>query len=289
VPSGFNGYSAKSGYNLVTGLGTPFANRVVAGLLATRGVYDVTGYASAYAAGALLGLAAQPRLELTSNTSTGATPGSAGSSSIFPVPFPAIVGVIPLGLNRVVVIIPTPPIISPSPFAANNHPVQPETPLLVELPAPPSALNSFGQIATMDSLSWRTSRFGSEPEVAALVDVVEPFEAPVPGSAPNRAATRSRTEATVLLPSLGLPLLPRLDHGDEGELRLGADLSGPSPAAALLLEAGREDDSATASPAPRLAFAAALAAAGYWLALRDFQGRKPGKLWQGPLSCGKVS
>ena len=100
------------------------------------------------------------------------------------MPFPAIVGVIPLGLNRVVVIIPTQPLISHSPFASNNHSVQPETPSLLSLNAPmPSTLNSFGQIATMDTLSWRTSRFGSEPEVAALIDVVEPFEPPAPGIA----------------------------------------------------------------------------------------------------------
>ena len=44
VTSGFNGYSAGSGYNLVTGLGSPIANRVVAGLLATQNVYNVTGF-----------------------------------------------------------------------------------------------------------------------------------------------------------------------------------------------------------------------------------------------------
>ena len=58
--------------------------------------------------------------------------------------------------------------------------------------------NSFGQIATMDTLLWRSSRFGSEPEIAALIDVVEPFEAPVPGNAPNKAAIPFRTGATVM-------------------------------------------------------------------------------------------
>ena len=52
VTSGFNGYSVKSGYDLVTGLGTPVANRVVAGLLATQGVYNVTGFPSPYVPGA---------------------------------------------------------------------------------------------------------------------------------------------------------------------------------------------------------------------------------------------
>jgi hypothetical protein len=80
----------------------------------------------------------------------------------------------------------------------------------------------------------------------------------------------------VMLPAGGLPLLPRLDRGAEGADRLGADLPCPSPAAALLPEVGREDESPTASPTPRLAFAAALAGAGYWLALRDSKGRKSG-------------
>ena len=37
VTSGFNGYSARSGYDLVTGLGTPVASQVIAGLLGARG------------------------------------------------------------------------------------------------------------------------------------------------------------------------------------------------------------------------------------------------------------
>jgi subtilase family serine protease len=285
VTSGFNGYSAKSGYDLVTGLGTPVANRVVAGLLATQGVYNVTGFTSPHVPGALGGLTAQPRLDLTSNSSTGAASGSAGSTTIFPVPFPTniVVVVVSIGSSSLVVIV---PITIPSHplFASNSHPVQPETPSPVSLPAPtPSTLNSFGQISTVDSLSWwRTSRFGSEPEVAALIDVVEPFQAPVPAIAPNKAATRSRTEATVMLPAVGLPLLPRPDHGEEGARRLGADLSCPNPPAALLPEVSREDESPTASLAPRLAFAAALAGAGYWLTLRDFKGRKPG--WDVPRS-----
>src|SRR5271157_5456587 len=59
----------------------------------------------------------------------------------------------------------------PLTVASNSHPVQPETPSSVSLPAPtPSTVNSFGQLSTVDSLSWRTSWFGSEPEVAALID-----------------------------------------------------------------------------------------------------------------------
>ncbi len=44
----------------------------------------------------------------------------------------------------------------------------------------------------------------------------------------------------------------------------------------LVAEGGSEDESSDTSPGPRLAFAAALAGAGYWLAIRDFKGRKRG-------------
>jgi hypothetical protein len=175
-----------------------------------------------------------------------------------------------------VLIVPIPNI-SHSPFASNSHPVQPEAPSLVSLPAPtPSTLNSFGQISTVDSLAGRISRFGSEPEVAALIDVVEPFQAPVPANAPNKAATSYRSGATVMVPRQSLLYVPRLDHDEEGYELFGANLAYPDPTAALVAEGGSEDKLPEATPGPRLAFAAALAGAGYWLALRDFKGRKRG-------------
>ena len=40
ITSGFNGYSATTGYDLVTGLGSPKANAVIAGLLSANGVSE---------------------------------------------------------------------------------------------------------------------------------------------------------------------------------------------------------------------------------------------------------
>ena len=228
-------------------------------------------------------IVAQPSVGATPLLSSPYPPGPA-PTTIFPVPFPnnIVVVVVSIGSSRLVVIVPI-TTTSHSLVASNSYPVQFETPSPVSLPAAtPSTLNSFGQLSTVDSLSWRTSRFGSEDEVAALIDVVEPFQAPVPAVAPNKAATPFRTGATVMLPAGGLPHLPRLDRGAEGADRLDADLPCPSPAAALLPEVGCEDESPTASPTLRLAFAAALAGAGYWLALRDFKGRKAG--WSVPRS-----
>jgi subtilase family serine protease len=46
ITTGFNGYNATSGYNLVTGLGSPKANTVVAGLLSANGVSSASSGAS---------------------------------------------------------------------------------------------------------------------------------------------------------------------------------------------------------------------------------------------------
>ncbi len=276
VTSGFNGYSAGSGYNLVTGLGTPIANRVVAGLLAAHGVSQFTGFNSPYVPGALSALTALPTLETTSSSSTTIlpAPGTAAATA-FPAPYPSIVVVVfPLGPTHVVVFIPPPP--THSLFASNNHFVQPETPSLLGLStSTPSTLNSFGQIATMDTLLWR-GRFGSEPEIAALIDVVQPFEVPAPGAAPNKAAIPFRTGTTAMFAPWNLPSLLRHDAGQEDDENPDAGLSGVAPAAGVFGATASEDESQSTGTAPRLTFAAAMAAAGYWIALRDGKGRKPG-------------
>ena len=46
ITTGFNGYSATAGYDLVTGLGTPRANLLVAGVLAENGVSESTATTS---------------------------------------------------------------------------------------------------------------------------------------------------------------------------------------------------------------------------------------------------
>ena len=169
-----------------------------------------------------------------------------------------------------IVFIPSPPV-THSLFASNNHPVQPETPSAVSLNSTtPSTLNSFGQLATMDTLPGRTSRFGSDSEVASLIDVVEPFEVPIPGIAPNRAATPSRFSPTAMLSPRSLPSLWQLDLGRGESRSSNAELPVGGLSVAHLQDVAQDDDSTKASSFPRLAFAAAVAGAGYWLALRDF-------------------
>jgi hypothetical protein len=252
---------------------------VVAGLLATQGVFNLTGAASSfvYLPRVLRGLEALPRLDVTSVTNAPPVQGSPGSTTIFPPPFPPVsVVVVPLGPTRVVLILPIPNI-THFPFPSNSHPVQPETNSQVSLPAPsPNALFSFGQIATDETLACRISRFGSEPEVAALIDVVEPFQVPAPANLPNKAAAPLRTGTTVMLSPGLLQIPPQPEGENRGVEDLAAILACSNPTAVLIGRDGSDDESPTASAIPSLAVVAVTAGAGYRLTFRDDAGRKPG-------------
>ncbi|MGA2700324.1 MAG: S53 family peptidase [Isosphaeraceae bacterium] len=82
ITTGFNGYSATPGYDLVTGLGSPKANLVIAGILNANGVSEgsattpVTGAAPTH-----LVRATTSRFDVTSSSTSG-TGSSSGASSI---------------------------------------------------------------------------------------------------------------------------------------------------------------------------------------------------------------
>ena len=196
VTSGFNGYSASSGYNLVTGLGTPVASQVVAGLLGTQGLSNVTGFpsqvlphtASSFKAHALFVLATGSDQGM--NNSTVSTSGSSSSTTPFPVVVSnPVVIIVPVGSSRVVVILP--PVTQPTfPLASNGHLVEPPvftTTSLASLAFSP--FSKFGQAGIVDSLMMRTSRFKPEPEAVALIDLIEPYQPPVPVALPKAAAS----------------------------------------------------------------------------------------------------
>ncbi len=142
----------------------------------------------------------------------------------------------------------------------------------------PPASEDAKTVESGGSTAARHARFGTEPEVTALIDVVEPFQEPVPGNEPNKAAIPFRTGATVMIAPGGLQLLSRLERDEGGVDRLAANLSYSVTAAAPIAE----DESPTSNPGPRLTVAAALAGAGFLLTLRDFKSRKPG--WSTPRS-----
>ncbi|MBV8310141.1 MAG: hypothetical protein JO344_07135, partial [Planctomycetaceae bacterium] len=82
ITTGFNGYNATPGYNLVTGLGSPNANLVIAGLLAANGVSEGSATTQVTASTPTSHVsAASSRFDVTSS-STSATESSSGASSI---------------------------------------------------------------------------------------------------------------------------------------------------------------------------------------------------------------
>lgn len=280
VSSGFNGYFAGAGYDLVTGLGSPIANRVVAGLLATQSVYNVTGFP----AGSLTSVQlATARFTLTVNTTDGsgattAAGGStvaggstfAGSTNLFPVFPPNIVIVVTtVGNARVVIVIPT-VTVSATAFASNNHPVQHQVSAPVILASQSQdTFNKFGQTLLDDHPVYR--RLGSlrDVDLVELIDFVEPFQPGGPVKPLDNAAAAAGAEATVMLPERHLPFGPADLH-----LRATADQTLEERAEVLdhVLPFQGASGEAAAQPAwlsSTLAGAAALVGGGYWMTFRD--------------------
>jgi subtilase family serine protease len=285
VTSGFNGYSAKSGYDLVTGLGTPVANRVVAGLLAKQGVFNVTGFPAPGLPKPLPAVTVHTSLTLVistpagsstssdgSNTTGVSTIGSTGTTSLFPTTTTVIVIVVPVGSSQIVVILPA---INPasSLFASNSHPIQPQVSTTTALPGSTvTTLNRFGQLGAVDTVIARSIRAGNELEIADLIDFVEPFQPPVPGRAPAGPAAPAEIKGAAL-PRLGYPTR---FQGLNAGMALDEASTGRSPdrAAVPLSAPTAEQDLETTSAGARIASAAVIAGAGCWLALRESSSRR---------------
>jgi hypothetical protein len=268
VTSGFNGYSAGSGYNLVTGLGSPIANRVVAGLLATQNVYNVAGFPAPNLTSRQL---VNARITVTTSDDTSGSSSSGSTSSTPSLIFPPniVIVVTPIGAGRVVIILPV--INNPTPtIASTNRPVQHllTTPNILTT-ASQDTFNRFGQTIPEDSPYFRRLRSISDAQLADLIDVVEPFLPGSPVQPLDNAAAPAAARATAMRPvRRGPAFLSRFE--------LGGTLKELGKAAMKALHgiAPPPDSSGDAAGEPAwmsstLAGAAAVAGGGYWLALRD--------------------
>jgi subtilase family serine protease len=81
ITSGFNGYSAQAGYNLVTGLGTPKANLLVTDLLADQGVRMSVIAAPSGATGSGASVTSSSHQTVRASTSSSNGPGSGSGTS----------------------------------------------------------------------------------------------------------------------------------------------------------------------------------------------------------------
>jgi hypothetical protein len=275
VTAGFNGYSATKGYDLVTGLGTPIANRVVAGLLATQGVFNVAGFPAPASHVVSPSVPVRAQLVLTSSTASQAattsnsTSGATGAGALFPVATTNIVVIIvPVGSTQVLVILPpvNPPV---SPFPASGRLVEPLFSTLSEPTQVFSILSSFGQSGSVDNLVVsRSARYAQENEVATWVDFIEPYQAP-PANVAVKSPLCFRTGPTVKFPAENMPDLHWLtrDLPVEQSRRVGPVQTTPMPAP--LATGGQEEESPGSASSSRIAGALALAGAGCFLALRE--------------------
>jgi hypothetical protein len=196
-----------------------------------------------------------------------------------------VVIIVPVGSTEVVVILPPAPVPA-SPFSSATHFVEPQALFSVGDQGVTantlSVLAKFGQGPAIGLPLPLTSKLNPEVESIALVDLILPLNAPAPKVIPKAAARSNhpdRTETPVRMPLSMLPALDLEFLGVESRPATSRQPTAVAPAPLPSRDAGavREDKESrkTESAAP-LAGAAALAGAGYWLALRYSDRRRRG-------------
>jgi subtilase family serine protease len=201
ITTGSNGYNAAAGYDLVTGLGSPRANLVVAGLVSLNGGGSVV--ASTSIAHTAVTVSASPRDISNSPSQAPSTPGSATTASgsgastivsIAPLNPNSIVIVVVIGKTPVVIVVQTSPVFAR--LASSSAPLT--TQLVSSLASPTSATTPthFGQSLGDESEAAEAGQpLAVERELPPRIDVIEPFQGPAfepaPGPGPNQAPGRS--------------------------------------------------------------------------------------------------
>jgi hypothetical protein len=180
ITSGFNGYFAQPGYDLVTGLGSPKSNLVVADLLAANGVSASTATVAStstttvasthsHSSGRRFDQVATSNNPAASGSGASSGSGSGGMAAVSAatgVPAASAQGIAPL-----------------TPLASVSAPELPHNQSVAET-APPTAggtgaAPSLGQSLLQPSRSniWET---GDTEEPVQLIDAIEPTPAPAP-------------------------------------------------------------------------------------------------------------
>jgi len=282
ITSGFNGYSATPGYDLVTGLGSPRANLVIAGLLSASGASAGSPSKGSSTAGSTASNtggkgAAHSVVPLSSSTI-----GLAVANASF-VGSPQFIGALPpQTLN-------TQTSVSSVPCTPSSQQTSAATVLVQQSP---TTQNTLGQSVPLQSRS-NNGRTDRNLQQSWLIDQVEEAAAspPAPGQAQPKAAE----------PAPELNQNPNLDQNQEEEQEQEPPPAPLQPAApgailpvkpAILLDAALESMSHRSSTAPYLRWrtadpaerrqgsatswqvstlvgTAAIAAGGYRLALKE--------------------
>ncbi|WP_168222145.1 S53 family peptidase [Aquisphaera giovannonii] len=281
VSVGFNGYNALAGYDLVTGLGTPSAVRLIADLAAGPGGTSGGG-GTARVSSSLKFRATRLDVAVASGipgtTPVGTTQGlfantttaAAGPVSTVLAPNTVVI-VIPLGSGQFVVIVER--IISP-PLPSATASAHVENALATEIDSTnPGFTNllSTSRILPFDRLVSASPARYDGPDVESLIDLVLPPEVAPAGPvapAPAAATVASRPASPPVLERAAFGLLPSGPEEAALDARLDAPALGGRPSLPAL-PAEAEDGEARGAPAPRLAGAFAMAGGAAWLAWKD--------------------
>jgi hypothetical protein len=217
---------------------------------------------------------AQPSVETVAQVSQPNPPGSnSQGSTLFPV-FPSyVIVIVPFGTSHVVVVLPL--MTTPTTLFGSDHPPvqQPQVSLAGPTSPGTESLNRFGQLATVDTLPMRFNRFENDFELTAMIDVVEPFDAPKPGAVPDKAAIGLDPAVTAMGSTQPQTTLPATDTiGTIESVDRGFDEIPPRilergafPLAVLAHDAEEQ----TTSVSSALAGVVVLASGGYWLTFSE--------------------
>ncbi|HKI18981.1 MAG TPA: S53 family peptidase [Isosphaeraceae bacterium] len=202
ITTGSNGYPATTGYDLVTGLGTPKANLLVAGLLSANGVTSsstapkssivstATSHSHASAA---------RHLDLLSSPTDSSSSGTGVS---------AITTVVSAAGSVQYAALPATSTQSTQ-NAGSSGQAQTTTSVAssVALGSAPTSASAFGQ-GLQPQVSLVVAHTDENAPLTSIIDAVDPAESPAPGADP--AAKPAGTPAPTPTPPLPLPL----DFGD---------------------------------------------------------------------------
>jgi subtilase family serine protease len=278
VTSGFNGYNATPGYDLVTGLGTPKANTVIAGLLAANGVSEGARAATTSVTVIVTTTSTTThRLDVTGSSGSGSasgagsTTGSGASASGSAVA--TTTTIVSASSGQLAALPPGQALINQmSNSSAQAQGIQTASPAaLSPIPLSPSTLGQGLQTQSVTS----NKDTEDDSEASWLPGPVEPWAPPAPDSAPGeKQAPAAEPEPMIgpcLPPGFGdparAPCVPYIDAAleqiGEGASTKGAEKAPPAPS---------KNDQNPEVPLPdRASFsvgAALLVASGYHLAAR---------------------
>ncbi len=199
ITTGSNGYAATPGYDLVTGLGTPKANLLVAGLLSANGVSPVTTGASSTVVSTATShshTSATRHLDLESSPTDSSGSDESGSASV------SITIVVSAAGSVQYAALPAASTLSPQTSGSNGQAqTTANAASSVGLGSAPTSASSFGQ-GIQPQVSLVVANTDLDSPLTSIIDTVEPAGPPAPGADPAARPAGAPAPAPMRQPQL---------------------------------------------------------------------------------------